>query len=974
MPEIIDRRISFNGGELSPWLDPRLDLDKYRMGCRTLENMLPSVYGGALRRPGTEYLGLAPPASGKVRLVPFVASVSTAYVLEFSALKLRIWTTGATPELVQVLLDPIKEVATITVNSTGLGLDEKTFILRDSNNATVGVWLDDGGTGVPAAAAACTTQVGVLNLNFSTVTTIAAGIVSALNASGAFVASNLAGVVTVSAASGGVRTDAVDVDTGFGFAVAQQGVAAAWVSEIVTPFAEADLNALQFAQQNDVLFISHPDHFPQELARYSETDWRIGAARVFWPATMEENISATTLDVASVTTNSELEPPAWSASRTYPSGVASTSYPATGGIGQKVTHGGKYWALTEACYNVEPGSGTRAERCWMETIWKDTYSADELFAIGQVVTLTASTATFEAGHVGSKWVLNNKRTDLKVTREIDVGGAGDVSSAIYVLGEWSAMTTATTTGSGDWSADLTIERSLDNVNWETRNTVTTSQGDVNKLLTGFEKDPCFLRIKVVALVNSASIPVFLKAAIEVGAPNQHSIYEITEVTSSTVARALVVFPPWLLYGPTKYWWEPAWSSSNGYPRAVTLHQGRLYFGGTSRKPTTFWGSAVDGYTDFRVAAEDDAAVSYTLNSDEASTVEWLVSQDQLVIGTASGEWVFGARVGENEEKLRRNTSYGSLPVQARALADALVFIQRSGRKLREFAWSFDRDGYAANDLSMLAEHMGDSLFLQMAIQRNPDPVVWLVAADGALLALTYERGQKVAAWSRHVTDGLIESVACVPGSGEDDQVWVAVSRTINSVTSRYIERMKPDTIRDLKSGTTTTLVYSDCSKTTTSSASSLVTGLTHLIGETVSLLVNGSVYGTATVDGSGQVQLTNVAANQSKTVVAGLPYTSLLEPTYLETMDPASLTLAGKKRLHRAVLEFWKSGAVTVSTDAGVTYKPVTFDTGVTLMTGPLEMYLDGSTGRQVTAIFKQADPLPFNLMGLMLRYNVEMG
>jgi hypothetical protein len=971
MPEIIDRRISFNGGELSPWLDPRLDLDKYRMGCRTLENMLPSVYGGALRRPGTEYLGLAPTASGKVRLVPFVASVSTAYILEFSALKLRIWTTGATPALVQVLTDPIKEITTITVNSTGLGLDEKTFILRDSNNDTVGVWLDDGGTGIPAAASACTTQVGVLNLDFSTVTTIAAGIVSALNASGAFVASNVAGVVTVSAASGGVRTDAVDADTGFGFAVAQQGVAAAWVSEIVTPFAEADLNALQFAQQNDVLFISHPDYFPQELARYSETDWRIGAARVFWPATMEENISDTTLDVASVTTNSELVPPAWSATRTYPSGVASTSYPATGGIGQKVTHGGKYWALTEACYNVEPGSGPRAERCWMETIWKDSYSADELFAIGQVVTLTASTATFEAGHVGSKWVVNNKRDDLKVT-VLGSAAAGTLSTSIVALGEWSAAITAASDGGTTFEAVFLVQRSFDGINWETRNVMTSNYGSVQKLITGFEKDPCFLRVELDS--KTGTMPSALKAAIEVGDPNSYSIYEITEVTSTTVARALVVFPPWLLYGPTKYWWEPAWSSANGYPRAVTLHQGRLYFGGTSRKPTTFWGSEVDGYTNYRVAAEDDAAVAYTLNSDEASAVEWLVSQDSLVIGTASGEWVFGSRAGETEEKLRRNTSYGSLPVQARTIADALVFIQRSGRKMREFAWSFERDGYNSVDLSMLAEHVGDSLFLQMAIQRNPDPIVWVVTANGELLSLTYERSQKVAAWSRHTTDGDFESVAVIPGSGEDDQIWVAVSRTINAVTSRYIERIKPDVVRDLKSGVTTTLVYSDCSKTTTSSASSLVTGLTHLIGETVSLLVNGSVYGTATVDGSGQVQLTNVAANQSKTVVAGLPYTSLLEPTYLETMDPASLTLAGKKRLHRAVLEFWKSGAVTVSTDAGVTFKPVTFATGVTLMTGPLEMYLDGSSGRQVTAIFKQADPLPFNLMGLMLRYNVEMG
>lgn len=850
MPEIIDRRISFNGGELSPWLDPRIDLDKYRSGCRTLENMLPAIYGGAMRRPGTEYLGLAPTASGKVRLVPFVASVSTTYILEFSALKLRIWTTGTTPALV----------------------------------------------GAPLV--------------------------------------------------------------------------------VVTPYLEANLAALQFAQQNDVLFIAHPDHAPMELARYSATDWRIGPLQVFWPASLEENVSEITLDVDTITTNSELVPPAWSAVTSYPIGTPSASYPADGGIGQKVTHGGKYWALKRACTNVEPGTGDLATRHWMETIWESTYYGGGYYAQGQVVTLNASAPIFVSSDVGSKWLVIQKRTDLKTSLEISATlAATSKSEAIYVIGEWSCLVTAANSGGGNWSANIIVERSLDNINWETRNSVSTGRNAVNNTITGFEKDPCFLRVQFVSKVaGTGSWPDFLKAEIEAGDPAEHSIYEITSFTSATSVRALVYFPAWSSIAPTKYWRKPAWSTSNGYPRAVTLHQGRLFFGGNAKKPTTFWGSEVDGYTNFRVAAEDDAAVEYTLNSDEASAVEWLVSQDNMVIGTASGEWVFGTKSGENVEKLRRNTSYGSLPVQAKTIADALVFIQRSGRKVREFAWSFERDGYNSVDLSMLAEHVGDSLFLQMAIQRNPDPIVWVVTANGELLSLTYERSQKVAAWSRHTTDGDFESVAVIPGSGEDDQIWVAVKRTINAVTSRYIERLKPDVVRDLKSGVTTTLVYSDCSKTSTSSGSGLVSGLTHLIGKSVSLLVDGVVHDPVTVSGGGTVQLAAVAANYSKTVVAGLPYTSKLEPTYLETMDPNSVTLAGKKRLHRAVLEFWKSGAVEVSTDDGVTWKPITFAAGVTLMTGPHEMYLDGSSARQVTAIFRQSDPQPFNLMGMILRYNVEMG
>lgn len=48
--------ISFNAGELSPKIDARADIEKYPSGCRTLENMIPTIYGDAERRPGTEFI------------------------------------------------------------------------------------------------------------------------------------------------------------------------------------------------------------------------------------------------------------------------------------------------------------------------------------------------------------------------------------------------------------------------------------------------------------------------------------------------------------------------------------------------------------------------------------------------------------------------------------------------------------------------------------------------------------------------------------------------------------------------------------------------------------------------------------------------------------------------------------------------------------------------------------------------------
>ena len=48
--------VKFNSGEFSPKIDARHDTEKYAGGCRTLTNMIPSIYGTATRRPGTEFI------------------------------------------------------------------------------------------------------------------------------------------------------------------------------------------------------------------------------------------------------------------------------------------------------------------------------------------------------------------------------------------------------------------------------------------------------------------------------------------------------------------------------------------------------------------------------------------------------------------------------------------------------------------------------------------------------------------------------------------------------------------------------------------------------------------------------------------------------------------------------------------------------------------------------------------------------
>jgi hypothetical protein len=92
------RQTNFSAGELAPQLWGRSDLGIYASGTRRLRNFFPSKHGAAVSRPGTFQLGPSL-GNGSVRLVPFVYSDETSYVLMFSggavAPKITVFFQGA---------------------------------------------------------------------------------------------------------------------------------------------------------------------------------------------------------------------------------------------------------------------------------------------------------------------------------------------------------------------------------------------------------------------------------------------------------------------------------------------------------------------------------------------------------------------------------------------------------------------------------------------------------------------------------------------------------------------------------------------------------------------------------------------------------------------------------------------------------------------------------------------------------------
>ena len=236
---------------------------------------------------------------------------------------------------------------------------------------------------------------------------------------------------------------------------------------------------------------------------------------------------------------------------------------------------------------------------------------------------------------------------------------------------------------------------------------------------------------------------------------------ITARTNSTVAVATIT-TAFTNTNSVTAWYLGAFSDTTGFPSCVTFFEQRLVFAATLSNPQTVYFSKSGDYEnmDANIAGTvaDDDAIIYTIASNQVNAIRFMSATRTLIIGTAGGE--FAVRGGGDDSSvtptnilIKKQTNNGGANVDAVAVGNATLFLQRAKRKIRELAYNFDVDGYSSPDLTILAEHVTSGGITQMAFQGEPLSILWCVRGDGELAALTYQREQEVVAWHRHIFGG-----------------------------------------------------------------------------------------------------------------------------------------------------------------------------------------------------------------------------
>jgi hypothetical protein len=240
------------------------------------------------------------------------------------------------------------------------------------------------------------------------------------------------------------------------------------------------------------------------------------------------------------------------------------------------------------------------------------------------------------------------------------------------------------------------------------------------------------------------------------------------------------------------WEGVSWGSQ--YPAALTFHDQRLILGRDQKVRGSRSGWPQNFLLD---AADGAAAYEYTLASDLLEELVWMRTKDhRIVIGTSHGEWLMSggdAPITGANVYTDRVSAHGNAGVGAMLANESLLFVQKGGQRLREFMYSMERGGYISPDLTQLADHIGEDVFVDLAWQRSPRSILWAIRATGELAALTLDRNNGIVAWARHPKDGLVKSIAVVSGdaTNPEDTIYLCVQRVINGVTKQYIEYMKP---------------------------------------------------------------------------------------------------------------------------------------------------------------------------------------
>jgi len=443
---------------------------------------------------------------------------------------------------------------------------------------------------------------------------------------------------------------------------------------------------------------------------------------------------------------------------------------------------------------------------------------------------------------------------------------------------------------------------------------------------------------------------------------------ITRYVSATVVEAITEYPffntdtiaagRWEI----EHGYEDVWSSSRGWPRSVTFHEGRLYFGGSKSRPSTVWGSKIGLFFDF-VPNEslDDDAVEATLDTNELNVITDIISSRDFQVFTTGGEFYVPQQGTDPITPLtftfKQVSRNGIKPgTRVQSVESGSIYIQRQGKSLNEFVFSDTQLTYITQRISLLSGHLlkgPQRIALRRASStEEADLLLMTNTTDGSMAVFSVMRSQQITSPSEYTTDGEFIDVGV-----DITQIYCVTKRIFNGTTRYFVERFQDD-------------LYTDCAFTGGAAASA--SGLPH-VGKALDVITDGVPQSDETVSGGGSVTFDRASTVSYE---VGLPITVYVKTMPVEIKLQTGSRVSFKKRIVEiaAVLEETQNIVINNQPvafrllDNPLLDDPEPTFTGIKRVNGVL------GYNREQSIEVAQNLPLKMNLLGLDYRVAVYSG
>ena len=407
-------------------------------------------------------------------------------------------------------------------------------------------------------------------------------------------------------------------------------------------------------------------------------------------------------------------------------------------------------------------------------------------------------------------------------------------------------------------------------------------------------------------------------------------------------------------------YEDVWSSARGWPKSVTFHEGRLYFGGSKSRPSTVWGSVVGRFFDFdKGQSLDDEAVESTVDTNQLNAIVNCLSGRDLQFFTTGSEFYVPQATLEpitpTNFFVKIATRNGCKPsIKPVGLDSGTLFVQRQGKSLNEFVFTDTEAAYITNRISLLSSHLLKTP-VDMAIRRatstdESDQLYIVNGDDGSMVCYSMLRSQQVIAPSEFTTDGTFLAIGV-----DVDTIYVVVKRVINGADKYFVERFDNSLTLD---------------NAVTGGAAASVTAA-NLAAETVKVIADGVVLPDATANGSGVITFARASTSSFQ---VGMDYTVEVKTMPVEPRLQSGTLRGFKKRIIEVTPQFYETQAATINGqvipfrqfDTQVLDEPVTEYTGIKKI-GPL-------LGFDYEGVITVTQSVPLKMTLLFLEYQVSAG